>query len=738
MDLKLFDKMNFYPLVPLQEHSKKPAIRWSDEKLRIKNTSDLNQASTTKNYTGYAIVCGKPSNIIVIDLDVNHGSSNEDGIKNFNNFIKDLSEEDKNTINSTFYCNTANGGKHLYFRYKEGLKSKAGYLPSVDIKTDGGLIVAPGTIIKNENQELKEYTPHNSTINDMPQSLFNKLLELSNPVKEKNRNKSNSPKTTKVVASVFNEGKRNQELFRECINIVSNSSIRDINIIRDIVNGLNILKCKPPLKNEEVENITQSILSRLYPGYCDQKGNVNQWELVEYVLEQEPCYSKGNLWFKYDKDNHFYDFFDTRKVRKMYFEYAIKNTDKTPVKSNNFSELLLLASENACDNQDEKRYINCLNGVIDIYKNELLEHDPKYKLNTLFDAKYDIGWKDKFDKSKFRSFLLSTFHFDDIPLLQECFGLVLSPHAKEVQKCFVFKGEGSNGKSATFNILESIIHDKDDHICSIGLGDFGQDFVISSAEGKHANIVRDDDLSMGQSPNKLFKSMVCSEPVQVNRKHKDIVRLSFNMTHIFGLNNLPNTMDKSNGFYRRMVIIPFDKTFGTKEEVEEGKADEEKDPSLEEYILNHEKDIVFMWAFEGLQRLIKNKWNLSESDNAKRELEEYKEDTNSAYSFYKRKVKVRIGNRIPKNLVYNAYKNYCEFEGITPMHVNYFGRYFKACKVGDCKMDSKVRCWKDIEVEGINVKEDNTNLQEIKNESNKPIQEQTKMKPLPTWNTARA
>lgn len=71
---------------------------------------------------------------------------------------------------------------------------------------------------------------------------------------------------------------------------------------------------------------------------------------------------------------------------------------------------------------------------------------------------------------------------------------MLSPHAKEVQNCFIYKGEGANGKSLAFEIQEALIGGNE-HICSIGLGDFGGDFVILSAEGKHVNIVRDDELS---------------------------------------------------------------------------------------------------------------------------------------------------------------------------------------------------------------------------------------------------
>ncbi len=37
-------------------------------------------------------------------------------------------------------------------------------------------------------------------------------------------------------------------------------------------------------------------------------------------------------------------------------------------------------------------------------------------------------------------------------------------------------------------------------------------------------------------------------------------------------------------------------------------------------------DIVFNWAYEGLQRLIKNKWKINQSQEALNKMEEYKEN----------------------------------------------------------------------------------------------------------------
>lgn len=688
---------NLFPIVPLVGNSKIPKVSWSNEKNQIKTKEEFEEIPN-KRYTGFSLLCGKVSGVMVIDVDRNHGDGSVDGIKSFGDLIKDLPKEDKQQIFNTFSVNTPNGGVHLYFKYKEGLKNKANYVEGVDVRTDGGLIVLPGSTAK-AGDDVKEYRVHkNNGIADMPQALFDKLQQLDKPHKIKEIN--STVKNTTV--EVYKEGSRNQELFKEVIGIVSKSSIRDITTISSLAKGLNLLKCIPPLDDTEINNIVGSIMQRLNPTYCDAKGNINNWALVQYILKDNPSYTKGNLWFLYNTEKGFYEYMELKEVQRMYFKYALNDKDKTVTRSKNFAELLMLNSEDARSVHDEKLYINCLNGIIDINKNELVNHDPKFKTEIQFQANYIANWEEAFNNSEFKKFLYDVLDEGSVLTLQEAWGLMLSPHSKEVQNCFIYKGEGSNGKSVAFEIQESLINDNR-HICSIGLGDFGGDFVISVAEGKHVNIVRDDELS-GKTVHKSFKSMVCGEPVLVNRKNKDLVRLGFNMTMFFGLNRMPSAADKSTGFFRRPIVIPFNTSFGTEKEVKEGLRDKIKDTQIADRIIANELDVVFMWAYEGLQRVKANRWKVTVSDAAEREMEEYRQEVDSAYAFFREEITVqpRSDKKLSKSEVYNAYNSWCIKNNYTPMNNVHFGRQFSSYGIKS-KASNSVRYWMDIEF--INLKE---------------------------------
>lgn len=680
-----------FPLVPLFNNSKIPNVSWGVEKNQIKSKEEFEKISD-KQYTGFSLLCGKLSGVMVIDIDRNHGDGSVDGIKSFGDLIKDLSKEDKQQIFNTFSVNTPNGGVHLYFKYKEGLKSKANYVEGVDVRTDGGLIVLPGSTAK-AGDDVKEYEVNkNNDINDIPQTLFDKLQQLDKPLKTKAINSA----PNNITVAIYKEGSRNQDLFKEIIGIVSKSSIRDITTISSLAKGLNLLKCSPPLDDVEINNIVGSIVQRLNPTYCDEKGNINNWALVQYILQDSPSYTKGNLWFLYNAEKGFYEYMEPREVQKLYFKYALNDKDKTVTKSKNFAELLMLNSEDARNVHDEKLYINCINGIIDINKNELVDHNHKFKTEIQFQANYIANWEEAFNNSKFKKFLYDVLDKGSILTLQEAWGLMLSPHSKEVQNCFIYKGEGSNGKSVAFEIQESLINDNR-HICSIGLGDFGGDFVISVAEGKHVNIVRDDELS-GKTVHKSFKSMVCGEPVLVNRKNKDLVRLGFNMTMFFGLNRMPSAADKSTGFFRRPVVIPFNTSFGTEKEVKEGLRDKIKDTQIADRIIANELDIVFMWAYEGLQRVKANKWKVTVSDAAEQEMEEYRQEVDSAYAFFKERILIqpRSDKKLLKSDVYNSYNIWCIKNNYTPMNNVHFGRQFSSYGIKS-KISNSVRYWIDIE-----------------------------------------
>jgi len=80
--------------------------------------------------TNWGLACGVESDVIVIDVDADKGGFE--------------SMADIRLPIGTPTVLTGGGGLHHFFRYAEGIGNRVGWLPGVDIRSDGGYVVLPG------------------------------------------------------------------------------------------------------------------------------------------------------------------------------------------------------------------------------------------------------------------------------------------------------------------------------------------------------------------------------------------------------------------------------------------------------------------------------------------------------------------------------------------------------------------------------------------------------------------
>lgn len=104
---------------------KKPLIGWKLYQTQKASEEQLREWFSNPN-TNVGIVTGKISNLVVVDIDPRHNGSDED----FKN-IK--------TVKST----TGGGGWHYYFQYEGGILNSANIKPGIDVRGQGGYVVAP-------------------------------------------------------------------------------------------------------------------------------------------------------------------------------------------------------------------------------------------------------------------------------------------------------------------------------------------------------------------------------------------------------------------------------------------------------------------------------------------------------------------------------------------------------------------------------------------------------------------
>lgn len=712
-------RKKIYPVFPLINYHKGKGVMWQNQSNWLWDAEALNsERGKVYRYpdkegedgriikgkvvpaTGYGVVAGAHSGLLILDLDRNHADG-VDGVAKYMDILRDLnlSEAEKERATGTYKVRTPKGGMHLYFKYKAGLTSGpvTGY--GIDIISDGKLAVAPGSWVdaklKEREQnpsippEIKPYMQGlDAPIYEIPDKLFSSLVELRS-VGEKGKKKSTStkPKNEAIGADKKKykakrkyytdvvEGGRNDALTSYIGKLITQPMFRDKQTVLEHSLMYNSAYMKPPLSDEEVEDIVDSVLSYVKPPYCKDNGKIVVGALVKHVLKTKHVFTRGNMLYMYNDETGIYDYLDPRNQQQLFYSYVCVDEDYTYTKAEQFSKTICVMAENYKELFSyENRYINCLNGIIDTSTDELIPYTPKIKLDAGFNGNYydEEKWNLDFKNSNFKKFLESILDAETILTLQEAWGVMLCPNSNKIQQVFIYKGEGANGKSSLFDIQSALIRNKDKSICGIGLDGFGEEFALSMAEGRRLNIVRDDNPT--GKPHGAFKSAVCGEEVTVNRKNKDHVILKFNIAWYYGVNRLPTPTDKSYGFFRRSTLIPFNVRFGTAEQVSTGFADKIAIPGVANTIITEELDIVFMWAYQGLKRLIRNSWVITISEASRALKEEYLIESDSAYAFAEEHIVRTQGYNTSSLGLYQRYTDWCYRESLTPMNSTQFKR----------------------------------------------------------------
>lgn len=128
----------------------------------------------------------------------------------------------------------------------------------------------------------------------------------------------------------------------------------------------------------------------------------------------------------------------------------------------------------------------------------------------------------------------------------------------KAQKAFVFLGAANAGKSTILSVVQDILLGHD-NVANIPWQDPGERFNKAELFGRLANIFADLP-SKAIEDNGMFKSLAGEDYISAERKNRDPFSFKFYARFLFSCNEMPrNYGDRSEGFYRRLIITPFTK-----------------------------------------------------------------------------------------------------------------------------------------------------------------------------------
>ncbi|EFM09538.1 phage/plasmid primase, P4 family [Paenibacillus curdlanolyticus YK9] len=313
----------------------------------------------------------------------------------------------------------------------------------------------------------------------------------------------------------------------------------------------------------------------------------------------------------------------------------------------------------------ERNYLNLENGMLNLSTLELEPHRPEALSTVRVPIWYDMNA----ECPEFLEFLSVIFDGDEelIDLVAEIFGYCLTTETR-AHKAFIFYGKGSNGKSVLIEMLKCLIGKA--NISSLTLGELDKPFSRYGLVDKLLNVATENEVSSSALDTTYFKAIVSGEEIQVEKKHEQGFSYAPYCKLVFALNNLPYSKDKSFGFRRRLIIVPFNKTF------EEGKADVFLQDKLKKELPG-----ILNFALKGLVRLRKNRYKFSSSKAVDEALQAYTDTLNPVQRFVREKLSAADSScRIRYNKIMSAFDDWADKNG----HQNNYSQAKLSDLIKDC------------------------------------------------------
>lgn len=531
-------------------------------------------------------------------------------------------------------------GIHLYFKNTIVQHQYVGVFNAIGIKCDIGLgsknRVVPLRITKDvevtrivngeevmsvvKRVVLREWLQTYSEIESLP--------EFFRPISDKDYDLKKS--TT-----------RNQTLFNYILTLQTHSFSKDD--IRKTIKLINKYIIYQPLSDREIDVITRDeafseelFFDEQHRFYHDRFGN--------YML------SNSNI-LKIDNQIHIYT--DENVYSNDPSEFEKQMLAKIPsLKDAQRKEVYKYISLK-CTKTGEfasPKYVGLKDSILDIETMVQIPYTPALVINNRIDYSYNPEvYSEVMDKT------LDKVCCGDKQirsLFEEMIGYTL--YRKNVmQVCFILTGEGKNGKSTILNCIKKLLGKR--NYTSLDLRELEDTFKPSELYNKLANI--GDDISAKYlETSSVFKKVVTGESFIVQRKYGQPFELECYATQIFCANELPQVQDKSDGFDRRILLIPFNAIFKP--------TDTDFDPFIEDKIKEDESmQYLLKLAVDGLKRVLSRK-AFTSSASGEKEKEEYRKLNNNVLEWFE--YEPHIENESVTD-VYTSYQVWCVQNGCMPV-----------------------------------------------------------------------
>ena len=654
------------------------------------------ERTTIERWYNIGIATGnKSSGLVVIDLDVdkNKGIDGYDVLRDWQNKHGKLPE--------TWQSITGRGGYHYFYKDAIVHSNRVGLYEGVDIRGEGGYIVAPPSVHPNGNIYEWEQGPEEYEIAQVD-NIVNDFL------KGEKQRRDSEHKTNFKVPELIPEGKRVDTIVRLIASLRTKGL--DDDAIKAAVRVENEKRCNPPLKEKELEKAVFPALKRdwqvnshYYNNFNAMNENDNKYvnEVLKKLnelnaVERFPMNDRGSAdlfatvfmdvsrynptkkdWMYYDGTRWVADQEGMRAKRnaktladalvrysvtvslpddkrQSYIKYAAgmmnyrsRNVMVTDAKDLNFFDNTELDKDDFL--------LNCKNCVLDLSGDQPkeLEHKADLLLSKICNANYNPAatctlWEKTVNE-------IMQGDSSKIEYLQKMSGRFLTGDTSEEEFYIFFGATTRNGKSTITELLLYLLGDyattispeslaikvnKDSRTASPDIAKLaGTRFVVASEPPRRMLF-----------DSSLVKTLTGRDTVSARFLHENEFQFKPKFKLILNSNYLPVISDKTVFSSNRVKVVPFERHFTEKEQ----------NKHLKEQ-LQQEIDGILNWCIQGLS--LYRKEGLEPPTAVQIATHEYSEDSDKIGKFISECLEKSDQNLAAKD-VYEKYSQWCNDCGL--------------------------------------------------------------------------
>lgn len=593
---------------------------------KFKDPSQTKSAEEVKDFDNYAVIV--PKGYIVLDFDTT------DDAEIMFNIVKELK------LKSRVY--KTKRGYHFWF------KSSIQFKNFVKARLACGLVSDCRSGVNGDKRSyvvLKKNGKKRPVVNKVSLKDLDEVPAFLRPV---------SAPSDKFNFKGMSEGDgRNQQLFGYIVYLQGQGFKKDdikqtVQVINDYVfaDSLSDYELSQILRDEafKPEKEVKKMTSKKISGF---KHNVFGNELIKQyhiltVNDQLYVYNDGY----YQQDDRIIE----QKMIEMF--PSIKQAQRNEV----LAYIRIETHKNMADIKVNPYIINLKNTRLDIRSNKKLPFTPDAfdfdRIPVVYDPDaYNTNVDHMLDKVFLNDQEIRS-------LFEEMLGYCLIKNTR-YRKGFMFVGGGHNGKSTILDMIKNFLGER--NYSSIGLDELTERFKTAELEHKLANIGDDiNDVTLNKTGT--LKKLFTGNSITVERKGERPFELNSYAKMIFSGNKIPHSKDKTEGFYSRLMFIPFDAVFTT--------SDADYDPNIEDKIkTDNATSYLLNLALKGAKRLIQT-GKFTQPRRVLTMMNEYKTDNSTTLSWVAdQDIQLDEILETPSQDLYSNFCDWCKQSGIKAYNV---------------------------------------------------------------------